>query len=46
MKTQKEIKKKIKKATESMLNSSGSMFVYWLGFKRALEWLFLKDTSK
>jgi hypothetical protein len=46
MKTKKEIKKKIKKAGENMLNSSGSMFVYWLGFKRALEWMFLEDTNK
>tara|TARA_R110002096_G_C14421074_1_gene709131 strand:+ start:344 stop:484 length:141 start_codon:yes stop_codon:yes gene_type:complete len=46
MKTQKEIKKKIKKAEENMLNSPGSIFIYWLGFKRALEWLFIKDTSK
>jgi hypothetical protein len=47
MKTQKDIKKKIKKAHENMLNSTGgSMFVYWLGFKRALEWIFLEDKRK
>ena len=28
---------------QNMLNSSNSMFAYWLGFKRALEWLFLED---
>jgi hypothetical protein len=43
MKTRKEIKDKIKKAHVNMLNSSGSMFAYWLGFKRALEWIFLED---
>jgi|TARA_Y100001938_G_C7901082_1_gene334698 hypothetical protein len=43
MKKRKEIRDEIKKAHQNMLNSSNSMFAYWLGFKRALEWLFLED---
>ena len=45
MKTRKEIRDQIKKAHQNMLSSdgNGNMFTYWLGFKRALEWLFLED---
>jgi len=45
MKTRKEIRNQIKKAKQNMFSSAGngSMFTYWLGFMRALEWLFLED---
>ena len=45
MKTPKEIQKKIKKAKEEMINSSGGIFSYWLGYQRALEWILIKDET-
>ena len=45
MKIKKEIQKKIKEAKEEMVNSSGGMVAYWLGYQRALEWILIKDET-
>ena len=45
MKIKKEIKKKINKAKKEMVNSSGGVFAYWLGYQRALEWVLIKDET-
>ena len=45
MKTQEQIQNKIKEVHRKMINSDGAMFTYWLAFRRALEWVAIKDET-
>ena len=47
MKTQKEIKEKIKETKDNMIEQKGSTIMqYWLGYLRALEWVGANDKNK
>jgi cyclopropane fatty-acyl-phospholipid synthase-like methyltransferase len=47
MKTQKEIKEKIKKTKANITEQKGlTIMQYWLGYLRALEWVGANDKNK
>ena len=47
MKTQKEIKEKIKKTKANITEQKGlTIMQYWLGYLRALEWVEENDKNK
>jgi cyclopropane fatty-acyl-phospholipid synthase-like methyltransferase len=47
MKTQKEIREKIKKTKDNITEQKGlTIMQYWLGYLRALEWVGENDKNK
>jgi len=45
VKSQADIKKKLQEITKLMQDHRG-VFLYWLGFKRALEWILNGQTTE
>ena len=44
MKSQTDIKKKLQEV-ENLMEDRRGVFLYWLGFKRALEWILNEQTT-